>query len=124
MLLELIQGLPATLRSYTEKMPTAKPEVYVNLQLRRRCLLPLHCSLAELEEERREKSERASAELKLQIEALGESFNEQDRLLFSTIGALSLRNAEAKTHYQQLIQNLQKQLQAAERDVGRAVKRT
>ncbi|CDJ28684.1 uncharacterized protein EMH_0002020 [Eimeria mitis] len=76
----------------------------------------------DMEEERREKSERTSAELRLQIEALSESFNEQDRLLFSSISALSLRNTEAKTHYQQLIQSLQKQLQAAERDVAVAEK--
>lgn len=77
-----------------------------------------------MEEERRENSERASAELRVQIEALSEGFREQDRLLFSSIGALSLRNAEAKMHYQQLIQSLQKQIQAAERDVGRRISGT
>ncbi|CDJ61420.1 hypothetical protein, conserved [Eimeria maxima] len=76
--------------------------------------------LIDMEEERRENSERASAELRVQIEALSEGFREQDRLLFSSIGALSLRNAEAKMHYQQLIQSLQKQIQAAERDVALA----
>ncbi|CDI74389.1 hypothetical protein, conserved [Eimeria praecox] len=75
-----------------------------------------------MEEDRLEKSERASAELKIQIEALSEGFNEQDRLLFTNVGALSLRNEEAKAHYQQLIQSLQKQLQAAERDVAVAEK--
>ncbi|CDJ47941.1 hypothetical protein, conserved [Eimeria brunetti] len=77
---------------------------------------------AEMEEERQEKSERASKELRLQIEALNERFNEQDKLLFSNIGALSLKNKEAKAHYQQHIQGLQKQLQAAERDVVGATK--
>lgn len=77
------------------------------------------CCIAEVELELREKSERASAGLRKQIEDLNELFSQQDKLLFSSAGNLSQKISEAKTHYQQLIQNLQQQLQAAERDVGR-----
>ncbi|CDJ43188.1 hypothetical protein, conserved [Eimeria tenella] len=74
--------------------------------------------LLEVELELREKSERASAGLRKQIEDLNELFSQQDKLLFSSAGNLSQKISEAKTHYQQLIQNLQQQLQAAERDVA------
>ena len=74
---------------------------------------------AALKDEQTEKSISKAAVLKERIEALSDLFAEQDRQIFSNVATLTARNAELKTHHQQLVANLQKQLQNAEKDVGK-----
>ncbi|KAL8426862.1 hypothetical protein Efla_002470 [Eimeria flavescens] len=72
---------------------------------------------SELKEEETEKSAASAAAMRQQMEALADAFAAADSQLYAEVAALTARQTELKSHHQQTVASLQRQLEAAQRDV-------